>query len=341
MALTGELSDLSLAELIEFFCNQRKSGRLKVVYAVGAGYFYLKSGSVVHARFGDLRGIDAVYYALTQSNASFTFSPAIEAPEQTIKQPWASVVLEGLRRMDESIQPPNPFANRDDEHHEQPVPARVTPDRQAPKTVKQFDSSKTPVQAPHDVKAFGVLLSQSETAASFSGRRWGVIPVVVTIVVLIAAVGVPWGWYTHYKAAQQKNDSTPVAEKVQDATLAVTQDPMAAASPTPIESPAATDTADSARSQREARAKERASATESANVVNNGAPAGRPSNSGIAKTQPASPTSAKKVTVQVSYDENGRVTQASGGDATALRIARQKRFPPGKAGSATITIPIN
>jgi hypothetical protein len=32
MALTGELTDLSLAELIEFFCNQRKTGRLKVVY---------------------------------------------------------------------------------------------------------------------------------------------------------------------------------------------------------------------------------------------------------------------------------------------------------------------
>ena len=49
----------------------------------------------------------------------------------------------------------------------------------------------------------------------------------------------------------------------------------------------------------------------------------------------------KKITVAVTYDESGRVTQASGGDASAVRIARQKRFPAGKAGSATITIPIN
>jgi hypothetical protein len=49
----------------------------------------------------------------------------------------------------------------------------------------------------------------------------------------------------------------------------------------------------------------------------------------------------KKVAVTVTYDESGRVTQASGGDATALRIARQKRFPAGKPGSTTITIPIN
>src|SRR2546430_4185013 len=109
MALTGELSDLSLAELIEFFCNQRKTGRLKVVYSDGPGYFYLQAGSVVHARIGVLRGIEAVYYALTLPNASFTFSPAFEAPEQTINQPWTSVVLEGLRRMDEGLTPGDPF----------------------------------------------------------------------------------------------------------------------------------------------------------------------------------------------------------------------------------------
>src|SRR6266705_1817739 len=109
MPLTGELSDLSLAELIEFFCNQRKTGRLKVIYSSGPGYFYLQSGSVVHARIGGLRGIEAVYYALTLPNASFTFSPAFEAPEHTINQPWTSVVLEGLRRMDEGIASRTPF----------------------------------------------------------------------------------------------------------------------------------------------------------------------------------------------------------------------------------------
>src|SRR3989440_6811705 len=112
MALTGELSDLSLAELIEFFCNQRKSGRLEVVYATGPSYFYLQSGSVVDAEVGALRGIEAIYYALTLPNASFTFDASFAAPSQTINQPWTSVVLEGLRRMDEGIAPANPFPAR-------------------------------------------------------------------------------------------------------------------------------------------------------------------------------------------------------------------------------------
>ena len=105
MALTGHLSDLSLSELIEFFCNQRKSGRLKVLYPKGAGYFYLQAGSVVDARIGTLHGIDAVYYALTLPNAEFEFSADVEAEKRTINQPWTQVVLEGLRRLDENIAP--------------------------------------------------------------------------------------------------------------------------------------------------------------------------------------------------------------------------------------------
>ena len=64
-------------------------------------------------------------------------------------------------------------------------------------------------------------------------------------------------------------------------------------------------------------------------------------NSSSAKNQSVPRAGAREVTVQVTYDENGRVTQASGDDANALRIARQKRFPAGKAGSATIKIRIN
>ena len=88
MALTGHLSDLSLSELIEFFCNQRKSGRLKVLYRQGPGYFFLQTGSVVDARIGVLSGIEAVYFALTLPNAEFEFNVDAEAHERTINQPW-------------------------------------------------------------------------------------------------------------------------------------------------------------------------------------------------------------------------------------------------------------
>jgi hypothetical protein len=114
------------------------------------------------------------------------------------------------------------------------------------------------------------------------------------------------------------------------------------------ESEAATnvDATEVARRQREARAKERAKLQEQTaakGAANSPAspPAATNTVADVAKPQPTSANASRKATVQVTYDENGRVTQASGGDATALRIARQKRFPPGKGGSATITIPIN
>jgi hypothetical protein len=78
-----------------------------------------------------------------------------------------------------------------------------------------------------------------------------------------------------------------------------------------------------------------------ANATLNQAAPGSTSPAPAKATAETAKSGPKKIAVTVTYDESGRVTQASGGDASAIRIARQKRFPAGKAGSATITIPIN
>lgn len=330
MALTGELSDLSLAELIEFFCNQRKTGRLQVTYPVGMGYFYLKSGTVIHARFGDLRGIDAVYFALTQPNASFNFSTGLEPPEQSINQPWMSVVLEGLRRMDEGVTPPKPSPGsleRPKVAVRPPAPATVAAKPAATRALKPSVVAKKPAD---DVHAFGVLLSSSDSW-TFARRRWNPAMVVAVVIALIAIVGVPWGWYRHKNgkiSASDASAATPSAPAPQPAEVStnaqpVTVEPQAEASPS-------IDPNELAKRQRETRLREqRAKATEQRQETADQA------------AKPAASSANKRTTVTVTYDENGRVTAASGGDATALRIARQKRFPPGKGGSATITIPIN
>jgi len=330
MALTGELNDLSLAELIEFFCNQRKTGRLKVIYSIGAGYFYLKNGSVIHAQLGDLRGIDAVFYALTQPNASFKFSPAFEAPEQTINQPWTSVVLEGLRRMDEGVAPRTPSVLKNDEEHDGDREQVGATPNGAPKTKPTPSKPKSVAsQSTNDVKAFGVLLSSSESE-SFARRRWHPALVVAAVVAVIAAIGIPWGWYTHKRNARISSEASAAQSQMLTTTAAATE--TQPETPVPQAQPSTNPDAESelARRQREAKARERAKAQEQAAA----------NNPDVSKPA-ASSASNKRAVVTVTYDENGRVTAASGGDATALRIARQKRFPPGKPGSATVTIPIN
>ena len=86
MALTGQLSDMSLAELIEFFCNQRKTGRLKIDYPRGHSVFFIKEGELVDAKVGALSGAEAVYFSLTLPNAAFDFSPDVQATRRTIDQ---------------------------------------------------------------------------------------------------------------------------------------------------------------------------------------------------------------------------------------------------------------
>jgi hypothetical protein len=185
MALTGHLSDLSLSELIEFFCNQRKSGRLKVLYPKGAGYFYLQAGSVVDARIGVLHGIDAVYYALTLPNAEFQFSVDVEAKSRTINQPWTQVVLEGLRRLDENIAPsvafPQEYVPEPDEFEDKAVEVETASDGQ-----RSF--------APAFL-AFG-----KETATRRKPLLIGAIA--VAILASVAVIGVPAGWYSGKKAAR-------------------------------------------------------------------------------------------------------------------------------------------
>ncbi len=367
MALTGELSDLSLAELIEFFCNQRKTGRLKVTYSVGPGYFYLQAGSVVHARIGILRGIEAVYYALTLPNASFAFSPAFDAPEQTINQPWTSVVLEGLRRMDEGINPADPFP---DGHHAleelkaaepkaletRVVESKVVEPKPAEQVVVAAEKiSDMPVLSPKfekpvfkapaaDLPAFGAFLSQKDSATRFGS--WKLITVIAAVALLIGVIAVPWGWYARSKAARLANEAQTVpAQNSEPASQPVTTNETSAAPATsdsvaPATSSEPTDVA--AKRAREARLKERAAKAQEPSVALTPAqPSSAAGSPSVAKTQSSPAAGSKKATVQVTYDENGRVTQASGGDATALRIARQKRFPAGKGGSATVTIPIN
>jgi hypothetical protein len=309
MALTGHLSDLSLSELIEFFCNQRKSGRLKVLYPQGAGYFYLQAGSVVDARIGVLHGIDAVYYALTLPNAQFEFSADVEAKSRTINQPWTQVVLEGLRRLDENIAPSVAFPPGYEPEPDELAGARVDQEVQA-----EVERSFAPA-----FLSFG-----KETVS----RRKPVFIGAIAVAVLgsVAVIGVPAGWYSSKKpaAAPETVSATPAPQSTQVETPA---QPQPSAEPEPSGEDAA---ALAARRKREQERKAReAKAAENATAV------------GSTPAPEAVKPGAKRVVVTVTYDESGRVTQASGGDANALRIARQKRFPPGKAGSATVSIPIN
>lgn len=337
MALTGQLSDLSLTELIEFFCNQRKTGRLKVAYTPAPGFFYFQSGDLVDAKIGVLNGVDAVYFALTLHNASFKFSPAFASTRRTIHQPWTQVALEGLRRLDEGIRPEQAFVDGDLSYLNEPEYADdhaddLVADELAP-AIKSAKKSM-PVSP----------LSMTVEGAAEKGKSKAMVyaAVAVAVVLIVAAVGVPAGWYSK-KSAPVAAQQPAAAPKVEEATAAnPSESPAEQAAPeaTVPDSSANDAAALAARREREARASLKAAqkANELAKTPDGAAPV-NPADA--AKKPEAAKPGPKVVSVQVTYDEAGRVTSTSGGDSTAMRIARQKRFPAGKAGSTTVTIPIN
>ncbi|MDX6712944.1 MAG: hypothetical protein QOH96_3960, partial [Blastocatellia bacterium] len=319
MSLTGQLSDLSLAELIEFFCNQRKTGRLKVSYIRCPGYFYFLRGELIDAKIGSLIGVEAVHYALTQENASFKFNAAIEPSKRTIHQPWASVALEGLRRMDEGIVPGEPVVD--------PLTRNIDPD--VTDENRELVNQDEAVEVPFSLTMDRVNNDSGRNKVMFAG-------VAAAVVLSVAAIGVPAGWYKHKASVV----APPVAgsqlsNKPSVPTASSSEQPggdiSSSSETTPATGASSNDAALAARREKEARDRERQRADKAQPSA-----ASQPT-----AVKPDAPKAAPKmVSVQVTYDENGRVTQTSGGDGMAQRIARQKRFPTGKAGSATVSIPV-
>ncbi|MGH1363037.1 MAG: DUF4388 domain-containing protein [Calditrichia bacterium] len=101
MALVGNLKDLRLANIIQINCIERNKARVTVRAMDLTGTIYFANGAMTHSEYGPFVGERAVHELLSLEEGEFKVEADIDAPTQTIMQPWNSVVLEGLRVMDE------------------------------------------------------------------------------------------------------------------------------------------------------------------------------------------------------------------------------------------------
>jgi hypothetical protein len=374
MALTGQLSDMSLAELIEFFCNQRKTGRLKIDYQRGHSVFFIREGELVDAKVGALSGVEAVYFSLTLPNAAFDFSPDVQASRRTINDKWTQVVLEGLRRLDEGLSPTEAdafggFSPTDADlaqmldQVEHLDSSSKSKNGSGPRA-KRADATRSAVKADAvegepssnsapSAEPFSMMMESASASGGGSKKKLVFAAVAAAVLLACAAVAVPLmknsgGANAAPAAAIASQPAAPAApEPSADASAeAANADATEAAN---AEAEAAN--ADSARREaidRERRERERKRKEEAAKKDDAASDAATDS----AASKPLAPTPAgpKSVRVSVTFDEAGRVTQASvagttpGAEAygsTAVRIARGRRFPTGKAGSTVVTIPVN
>ena len=387
MALTGQLSDMSLAELIEFFCNQRKTGRLKIDYPRGHSVFFIREGELVDAKVGALSGVDAVYFSLTLPNAAFDFSPDVQASRRTIDEKWTQVVLEGLRRLDEGLSPTEVDAfggwsptdadlaqMLDQVEHLDPA---SKPQNNAGKNgagsknngarsaaAKSSDAKGAPVRSDKSdlgegkpstndappAEPFSMMVEGANAPGGGSKKKLAFVAVAAAVVLACAAVAVP---FMKRSGAGEATPAAPVASQpaapAQPEPAPTSADDASAENAEAASAEAEASNADDARRaalERERRDRERRRKEEAAKKddASEDSAASKPL---VPAPAPAGP---KSVRVTISYDEAGRVTQASvagatpGAEAygsTAVRIARGRRFPAGKAGTTVVTIPVN
>lgn len=101
MALVGNLKDLKLANIIQINCIERNIAKVTVRSNDMDGAVYFSNGAIVHGEYGPFVGERAVHEMLALNEGEFKVESGVEPPTQSITQPWNSVVLEGLRLIDE------------------------------------------------------------------------------------------------------------------------------------------------------------------------------------------------------------------------------------------------
>jgi response regulator RpfG family c-di-GMP phosphodiesterase len=100
--VSGQLRELGLPDMVQVLFHGRKSGNLKIRAPQGAGEIHFADGSVVNALWGDMRGEEAFFAMLKLTDGEFGLDPTFQATARVIDQSSEALLLEGMRRMDES-----------------------------------------------------------------------------------------------------------------------------------------------------------------------------------------------------------------------------------------------
>ena len=101
MPLEGDLKELSLTNIIQLNCNEMNTATVRLAHEDKDGFICFADGAIVHAAAGDLVGEEAVYELLSWPDGSFVVEQGQEAPRRTISGSWNTLLLEGVRRVDE------------------------------------------------------------------------------------------------------------------------------------------------------------------------------------------------------------------------------------------------
>jgi len=100
--VSGSLSEISIPDILQILSNARRTGLLTITSSKGVGEIYLDSGRIVDAIYSGLRGEEAFYQIIGWEDGTFNLDPDVLMLGATINRSTDGLIMEGLRRLDES-----------------------------------------------------------------------------------------------------------------------------------------------------------------------------------------------------------------------------------------------
>lgn len=96
----GQIQGISLGSFLQIVHMDKTTCTLKIYSNDDIGYLYMKDGALVAAETGHLANVEAAYEILSWNKTVIIIDNA-PIPNQNIKVPLMSILMEGLRRKDE------------------------------------------------------------------------------------------------------------------------------------------------------------------------------------------------------------------------------------------------
>jgi CheY-like chemotaxis protein len=99
--LSGCLSALSAADLIQMLCLANRTAAIRISAHGLTGTVMVQDGRLVHAAWGDLVGPQALCEIIAAEDGVFRTTPVPEEVETTIHQDWQHALMDAVRVLDE------------------------------------------------------------------------------------------------------------------------------------------------------------------------------------------------------------------------------------------------
>ncbi len=108
IGFSGAISVQTLPDIVQLYVLSSATGLLSVRHRSGVGELYFAQGAILHATTPTRRGDDAFYEIMLWSGGEFSMRMGAAAPERSVHSNWQELLIESVRRLDESRRSSDP-----------------------------------------------------------------------------------------------------------------------------------------------------------------------------------------------------------------------------------------